>query len=134
MVYQHKQAHSLALFRRQDPPCRCRNVGSYRTFIRQEWSPEQISGWMKKERADSISHERIYQYILKDKPTAASLYLYLRWRKKRYKRYGSNHRRGQLKNRVSIDRRPTIVNARSRGSGYHNWDATSTGDCVSDRT
>ena len=28
-----------------------------------DWSPEQISGWLKVERGIAISHERIYQHI-----------------------------------------------------------------------
>ena len=48
------------------------------TLIRKEWSPEQISRWTKKEMDYSVSHERIYQYILKDKQAGGSLYLHLR--------------------------------------------------------
>jgi IS30 family transposase len=98
--------------------------GSTWTFIerliRQEWSPEQISGWMKKNLKISISHEWIYQYILKDKQAGGSLYLHLRCKKRRKKRYGSNDRRGSLRNRISIDQRPVIVDARSR---IGDWEA-----------
>ena len=38
----------------------------------------------------------------------------LRCQKKRRKRYGSYDRRGKLKNRVSIDERPAIVDTRQR--------------------
>ena len=31
-------------------------------LIREEWSPEQISGWMKKNLKISISHEWIYHF------------------------------------------------------------------------
>jgi len=43
-----------------------------------------------------------------------NLYRHLRCQKQRRKRYGSYSRRGQLKNRVSIDQRPAIVASRSR--------------------
>ena len=43
-----------------------------------------------------------------------NLYRHLRCQKQRRKRYGSYSRRGQLKNRVSIDQRPAIVESRSR--------------------
>ena len=115
--YRYKQAHRLALFRRQ---CKAkpRIDGATWAFIEQliglDWSPEQISGWMKKEMDYSVSHEWIYHYILHDKQDGGNLYLHLRCRKKRKKRYGSNDRRGQIKNRVSIDERPAIVEARSR--------------------
>ena len=39
---------------------------------------------------------------------------HLRCQKKRRKRYGSYDRRGRIKNRVSIDERPTIVDTRQR--------------------
>ena len=43
-----------------------------------------------------------------------NLYRHLRCQKQRRKRYGSYSRRGQLKNRVSIDQRPAIVESRTR--------------------
>ena len=43
-----------------------------------------------------------------------NLYRHLRCQKQRRKRYGSYSRRGQLKNRVSIDQRPAMVESRSR--------------------
>jgi IS30 family transposase len=61
-----------------------------------------------------ISHEWIYQYILMDKHAGGDLHRHLRCQKKRRKRYGSYERRGTLKNRVSIDERPAIVDTRQR--------------------
>lgn len=80
-----------------------------------DWSPEQISGYGKKTGLFSISHERIYQYILEDKESGGKLYLHLRCGKKRYrKRYGSIKRSGSIKNRVMIDERPDIVERKER--------------------
>jgi transposase, IS30 family len=80
-----------------------------------DWSPEQISGWLKAERGIAISHERIYQHIWTDKRHGGSLYLHLRQsRKKRKKQYGSKDKRGQIRNRVSIDERPAIVAEKTR--------------------
>ena len=89
-------------------------------LICKEWSPEQISGWMKNNMDISVSHEWIYQYILKDKFTGGTLYNHLRCKKKRKKRYGSIDRRGNLKDRISIDERPAIVDDRSR---VGDWEA-----------
>lgn len=83
-------------------------------LLQQEWSPEQISLWLKAEYAIAISHEWIYQYILRDKLSGGNLYGHLRCQKKRRKRYGSYNRRGQLVDRISIDERPAIVDTRSR--------------------
>ena len=63
----------------------------------------------------NISHERIYQFLLADKKAGGTLYMNLRHAGKKYKkRYGSNDRRGQIKNRVSIDERPAIVDKKQR--------------------
>lgn len=83
-------------------------------LLRNEWSPEQISGLLKKINCQSVSPEWIYQYILNDKKAGGDLHAYLRCQKKRKKRYGSRDKRGQLKNRVSIDERPAIVDERCR--------------------
>lgn len=83
-------------------------------LLRQDWSPEQISLWLKAEYGIMISHEWIYQYILQDKLSGGSLYRHLRCQKQRRKRYGSYNRRGQLIDRVSIDERPAIVDQRQR--------------------
>ena len=67
--------------------------------------------WDKKIR---VSHEWIYQYILKDKSQAGDLYTHLRLRKKSRNRYGSQNSRGMILNRVSIEKRPALKNNRSR--------------------
>ena len=80
-----------------------------------DWSPDQISGYLCRTEGISISHESIYQYVLQDKKAGGELYKHLRHSgKKRKKRYGSHDRRGQLKNRISIEERPEIVDEKSR--------------------
>ena len=71
---------------------------------------------MKLEQPDqAVSHEWVYRFIDADKRGGGLLYLHLRHRRKRYrKRYGSHHRRGQLRNRVSITERPAQVETRER--------------------
>jgi len=79
--------------------------------IRLDWSPEQISGRLE----ITISHERIYQHIWADKSNGGTLYQHLRQsNKKRKKRYGSKDKRGQIRNRISIDERPEIVAQKTR--------------------
>ena len=114
--YRPKQAHQFALNRRKK--ARYRIEAStwilIETLIRQEWSPEQVSDWLKDNYGLQISHEWIYQYILMDKHAGGDLHRHLRCQKKRRKRYGSYNRRGKIKNRVSIDERPAIVDTRQR--------------------
>ena len=117
--YRPKQANMKALERRY-----CSKKASRLTtdlivrviyLLRLDLSPEQISGYLKKNHDIDISHETIYQYILADKAKGGNLYKHLRHSsKKRKKRYGSNDRRGQIPNRVSIDNRPKIVDLKER--------------------
>jgi transposase, IS30 family len=80
-----------------------------------QWSPQQIAGRAKLEGLPTISHETIYQHILKDKRSGGNLYTHLRCKKKRKKRYGSaRSTRGIIPNRVDIDKRPAIVESRRR--------------------
>ena len=121
--YRPKQANAFAEDRHRAKVC-FRIDGNTWAFVERlickEWSPEQISGWMKENMGIAVSHEWIYQYVLKDKLAGGSLYLHLRCKKKRKKRYGSNDRRGNLINRVSIDERPDIVDRRNR---IGDWEA-----------
>lgn len=115
--YRPKQAQRLTEERRQDKiqPRISNSVWpDVEKLLRQDWSPEQISLWLKSEKDIAISHEWIYQYILQDKTYGGDLYRHLRCQKQRRKRYGSYNRRGQLIDRVSIDERPAVVDLRSR--------------------
>ena len=115
--YRPKQAQRLAEERRYSkarPRISRAAWSDVRKLLREDWSPEQISLWLKSEKNISISHEWIYQYIVQDKKQNGSLFRHLRCQKQRRKRYGSYNRRGQLIDRVSIDERPAIVNLRSR--------------------
>jgi IS30 family transposase len=114
--YRPKQAHHFASNRRKKAWYRIAASTwiLIEALIRQEWSPEQVSDWLKVYYSLQISHEWIYQYILMDKHAGGDLHRHLRCQKKRRKRYGSYERRGTLKNRVSIDERPAIVDTRQR--------------------
>ena len=114
--YRPQQAQSLAMERRQKamPKITAEGWALVERLLRQDWSPEQISGRLKKERRVCISHEWIYQYILKDKQAGGELYRHLRCQKKRRKRYGKYDRRGKLPNCRSIEERPAVVNGRKR--------------------
>jgi len=119
--YRPKQAHIMALGRRRKAkPLIGRDTWEMiEEKLHQDWSPEQISVWLKKGHGIRTSHERIYQYVLADKWAGGSLYKHLRCQKKRRKRYGSREKRGNLPNRVSIDQRPGIVDQRTR---FGDWE------------
>jgi IS30 family transposase len=85
--------------------------------LRKKWSPEQISGWLKRyPELPQISPETIYKIILADKKNGGDLYTNLRCQKKKRRRYGSksHDRRGRIPNRVGIEKRPKIVDKRRR--------------------
>ena len=56
--------------------------------LKEDWSPEQISGVMKKEKLAWVSHETIYQYIYHNKSCGGKLYLKLRHKNKKYRKRG----------------------------------------------
>src|SRR5437762_3819302 len=89
-------------------------------LLRQEWSPEQIAGWLKREKQPTVSHECIYLYVYAEKRRGGTLHQHLRSQKKQRKRYSRYIRRGQIPNRTSIDQRPKIVASKGR---FGDWEA-----------
>jgi IS30 family transposase len=89
-------------------------------LLRQDWSPEQIAGWLQSVHQPTVSHERIYLYVYADKRRGGTLHRHLRSQKKQRKRYGGYLRRGQIPNRVSIEQRPPIVASKRR---FGDWEA-----------
>ncbi len=82
---------------------------------KEQWSPEQISQYCKTNKIEMVSHEWIYQFVYADKKQGGTLYKHLRIASKPYrKRYGSYDRRGKIKDRISIEQRPEVVEERSR--------------------
>ena len=83
--------------------------------LRQQWSPEQAAGWLRRKARLSISHETIYRHIWRDRKRGGRLYLHLRCSpKQRRKRYGSYDSRGRLAGKRSISERPAGAQNRSR--------------------
>src|SRR5206468_5038644 len=82
-------------------------------LLREDWSPEQVAGWLRRHRELAISHETIYRYVWADKRAGGTLYQHLRGaRKQRRKRYGRYDSRGRLAGKRPITERPPIVETR----------------------
>ena len=82
-------------------------------LLAQKWSPQQISGHLRRSGEFSISHETIYRHIWRDHRRGGRLHLHLRWaRKKRRKRYGRYDSRGRLAGKRRISERPRAVESR----------------------
>lgn len=88
-----------------------------RQYIEEKWSPEQIVGYCKKHAIPMVSHERIYQFIREDKKNGGNLYKHLRHQLKHRKRSVGKH--FPIKDRVSIEQRPTIVAQKER---FGDWE------------
>jgi IS30 family transposase len=83
--------------------------------LREDWSPEQISGWLKREYPDDeamrISHETIYRTLFVQARGALKRELLAQLRSRRMMRKGCHastrgQPRGQIKEAVSIRERP----------------------------
>jgi IS30 family transposase len=84
-------------------------------LIKQELSPEQVCDYLVTQGKTKLHHETIYRMLLQDKRATGTLYKHLRHLHKSHrKRYGSYERRGRIKNAVSIEQRPSVVDSRSR--------------------
>lgn len=87
-----RQTHRLTLARRQTKACRRIATETWHLVERllgEQWSPEEISGWLRCTQAGPISHEWIYQSVLRDKHAQGTLYRHLGCQKQRRKRYGA---------------------------------------------
>jgi IS30 family transposase len=84
-------------------------------YLKLEWTPEQISAILKAKGITYISHESIYQYIYNNKANGGKIYKYLPRKMKKYNKRDSIYiSRGQISNRVSISKRPRIVDKKLR--------------------
>ena len=78
-----------------------------------DWSPEQVSGWLRLHLVLSISHETIYLRVWHDKQVGGELWRHLRQAaKRRRKRYRSHDSRGRLAGKRHISERPAEVESR----------------------
>lgn len=99
----------------------------------EQWSPEQISGYLQRTGQLHISHETIYRHLWANKAAGGELYKHLRCAgKQRRKRYGAYDSRGRLAGKRHISTRPSGVEGRRR---YGHWEidtvvGTGDRDCI----
>jgi IS30 family transposase len=134
--YTPRLAHERALIKRK---CRGRKDRlknkEMRLYVvehlKMRWSPEQISGRMKKENIGNISHEAIYQFIYAHisygKPKIGEdLRPYLRRARKLRQPHGVRKHRWLKPKGVSIELRPSVVNERKR---VGDWESDTMESC-----
>lgn len=86
-------------------------------MLRRRWSPETIVGCMKRDGRDCVSVEWIYQMVRDDKADGGDMYKCLPHHLKHRRR--SVSKPIPIKNRVSIDERPEIVDKKDR---FGDWE------------
>ena len=122
--YRHQQAQRKTVDRRRAThkphKMTAELIDIIEHYLYQDWSPEQISGWLLVTELTEISHEQIYRHVWENKKIGGGLYLHLRRRGSKYQRRGSNGKtsRGQIKNRISIDERPLSVEMREEAGHW----------------
>ncbi|WP_305422560.1 IS30 family transposase [Photobacterium leiognathi] len=118
--YCPKHAHASSVSRRKTAHkyrIPVERIEFVRLLISIDWSPEQIASVLTKAGA-SICQEWIYRYIAQDKRQGGKLYHHLRQGHKRYRK-GLKEKALTIKNAVSIDERPSIVDNRER---FGDWE------------
>lgn len=84
-------------------------------LLKNDYSPEQVKGECNDNGIKMVSHERLYQHVWEDKKNGGVLHVHLRRRGRKYKKRGSSKKsRGQIKDRVSIHERPSVVDRKER--------------------
>lgn len=83
------------------------------SLIEDDFSPEQVTGYMKNNQEETLSPERIYQLIWEDKKSKGTLHTHLRRKGRRYRKRGSSKdSRGIIVGRVGIEKRPKEAKTR----------------------
>ena len=90
-------------------------------MIDDKYSPELITAQWRKDCNQNVSHETIYKWLWqcklgnrKEDKEYKRLYLHLKHARRRRKRGNYKDNRGLIAHRVSIEKRPKIVNKRKR--------------------
>ena len=118
--YSHRQAHGMAVERRRAASSVARKVTEEMLAViegrlKENWSPEQISGRMHLKGWPTVSHTRIYSHIHEDRRNGGDLITFTRRRGKKPNRKGAAHSgRGRILNRVDISERPAVVEEKQR--------------------
>ena len=112
-----KKYEKRCIKQRRKAPLKCPFVLLYvRKYLKEGWSPEIISGRLSVDHPEySIHFETIYRYIYKRENRRMHLekHLTLKHKRRRQKNGRSVRGHNQIKNRVSIEERPSEVDQRT---------------------
>lgn len=90
-------------------------------LLGEHFSPEQVSGWLRRNDLLAISTESIYIHVWRNKRRGGTLWHHLRQPIKRRKRYATRERRGHVEGKRHISERPRIIESR-REAGHWEMD------------
>ena len=111
----HQRAHARRRRSRRNQQFGRAELALVEGLLREEWSPEQVAGHLRRTGALAISHETIYRHIWADLKKGGTLHAHLRCaRKQCRKRYGRHDSRGRLAGKRMIGERPAAVEERRR--------------------
>lgn len=113
----HKKYLKRCIKQRKKAPLKCPFVLLYvRKNLKKGWSPEIISGRLNLDHPEySIHFETIYRYIYRRSNRRMHLekYLTLKHKRRRHKSGRGVTKHNHIKNRISIEKRPSEVEKRS---------------------
>lgn len=118
-LYLAERANHIARQRRRDKGERCRKIrGPLKEIVeerlRWSWSPEQICGRLWRERGIRLSHETIYQHVLRDCRQRGYLRYCLRFGGYKHYRFKKSRMAERTRARKRwLDQRPAAANDRT---------------------
>ena len=114
----HQRAHARRYRSRRNSQFGPAQWARVEALLAEEWSPEQVAGYLGRRGELAISHETIYRHVWRDRKTGGTLHAHLRGaRKNCRKRDGRYDSRGRLAGKRMIGERPAVV-ARRRQLGH----------------
>ena len=111
--YRARRAHERTVARRRRSRRNTRfgpaAMAQVDTLLHQQWSPEQVSGYLRRSGELRISHETIYRHVWRDRRAGGSLHKHLRGACKQRcataerALHGPAARRTQAASRIKVD-------------------------------
>lgn len=119
MAYEPELAHKKYKKRMREKPKHVAFTDEIRNkateMLMKDLSPEQIKGRCDLLGIPMVSPERLYQFIWNDKRKGGELYKHLRRNGRKYRKRGAaKDSRGIIRDRVSIEQRPAVVDEKKR--------------------
>lgn len=116
--YRVEKADSYARARRwrsrQGSQFKASEVAQVHDLIGRKWSPEQVSGRLRKRRGLRIGTSTIYRWLAKDKARGGTSWLQTRQLSRRYRKgYRVKDLRGKISGKRPLSERPQQANDRS---------------------